>query len=180
MSLNFTHLHCHSHFSLLDGLSKIEPLVDRAKELGMESLALTDHGVMYGTIEFYNKCKEAGIKPIIGVEAYIAQRGMEEKSGKIDADYFHLTLLAQNLAGYKNLIKLTTEAHLRGFYYKPRIDLVLLKKYSEGLIALSGCQRGEIARAAINKSEAEAQKVLNFSYWNLGIVSNFDIRNYDL
>ena len=158
--MKFTHLHCHSHYSLLDGLSKIEPLVDRAKELGMESLAITDHGVMYGTIEFYNKCKEAGIKPIIGLEAYIAPRGMEEKEGKVDADYHHLILLAQNDAGYKNLIKLTTEAHLRGFYYKPRIDLELLKKYGEGLVALSGCQRGEIARALTHKSQSDAQKVL--------------------
>jgi DNA polymerase-3 subunit alpha len=158
--VKFTHLHCHSHFSLLDGLSKTEPLVERAKELGMSALAITDHGVMYGTIEFYNKCKEVGIKPIIGLEAYIAPRSMEEKEGKVDADYFHLTLLAQNDAGYKNLIKLTTEAHLRGFYYKPRIDLELLKTYGEGLVALSGCQRGEIARAVMNKSQAEAQKVL--------------------
>jgi DNA polymerase-3 subunit alpha len=158
--MRFTHLHCHSHFSLLDGLSKIDPLIERAKELGMESLAITDHGVMYGTIEFYNKCKEAGIKPIIGVEAYIAPRGMEEKEGKVDADYHHLILLAQNDAGYKNLIKLTTEAHLRGFYYKPRIDLNLLKQYSEGLVCLSGCQRGEIARALMVKTQTEAQKVL--------------------
>ena len=158
--MNFTHLHCHSHFSLLDGLSKIDPLVDRAKELGMEALAITDHGVMYGTIEFYNKCKEAGIKPIIGIEAYIAPRGMTEKEGKVDADYHHLILLAQNDAGYKNLIKLTTSAHVDGFYYKPRIDLALLKKHSEGLICLSGCQRGEIARGLMNNSPAEAQKIL--------------------
>ena len=156
----FTHLHCHSHFSLLDGLSKIEPLVERAKELGMESLALTDHGVMYGAVEFYNKCKEAGIKPIVGLEAYIAPRGMAEKSGKIDADYFHLTLLAQNDQGYKNLIKLTTLAHLEGFYYKPRIDLELLNRYSDGIICLSGCQRGEIARAVMNKTADQAQEIL--------------------
>lgn len=158
--MNFTHLHCHSHYSLLDGLSRIDPLVERAKELGMSALAVTDHGVMYGAIEFYNKCKEAGIKPIIGMEAYIAPRGMEEKEGKIDADYHHLILLAQNDAGYKNLIQLTTQAHLRGFYYKPRIDLALLKQYSEGLVCLSACQRGEITRAVVNKSEAETQKVL--------------------
>jgi len=158
--MNFTHLHCHSHYSLLDGLSKVDPLVERAKELGMGALAVTDHGVMYGVIEFYNKCKEAGIKPIVGLEAYVAPRGMEEKEGKVDADYHHLILLAQNDAGYKNLILLTTEAHLRGFYYKPRIDLALLAVHSEGLICLSGCQRGEIARAVMNKSEGEAQKVL--------------------
>ncbi|MBX4188265.1 MAG: PHP domain-containing protein, partial [Candidatus Doudnabacteria bacterium] len=100
----FTHLHVHSHYSLLDGLSKTEELVERAKELGMTSLALTDHGVMYGTIEFYNTCREAGIKPIIGVEAYVAPRSMHEKEGKQDSNYYHLTLLATNDAGYKNLI----------------------------------------------------------------------------
>lgn len=132
----------------------------------MEALAITDHGVMYGAIEFYNKCKEAGIKPIIGMETYISPRGMEEKEGKVDADYHHLILLAQNDAGYKNLIQLTTQAHLRGFYYKPRIDLALLSRHSEGLICLSGCQRGEIARAVMNKSETEAQKVLQ-KYLNI-------------
>ncbi len=160
IKMKFTHLHCHSHYSLLDGLSKIEPLVERAKELDMDSIAVTDHGVMYGTIEFYNHCREVGVKPIVGVEAYIAPRGMEEKEGRIDADYHHLILLAQNDAGYKNLIKLTTEAHLRGFYYKPRIDLALLKNHAEGLICLSGCQRGEIARSVMSKPEEEAQKVL--------------------
>lgn len=158
--MQFTHLHCHSHYSLLDGLSKIDPLVSRAKELNMQALALTDHGVMYGALEFYNKCLESGIKPIIGLEAYVAPRALADKDGKTDADYFHLTLLAQNDAGYHNLIKMTTVAHLHGFYYKPRIDLELLAKHSEGLICLSGCQRGEIARAAINKSPDEAQKIL--------------------
>lgn len=159
--MQFTHLHCHTHYSLLDGLSKIEPLIQRVKELGMDSLAITDHGSMYGVIEFYNACRDAGIKPIIGLEAYVAPRSMTEKEGKIDADYYHLTLLAQNHEGYQNLIKLTTAAHLDGFYYKPRIDLEFLKKHSEGLICLSGCQRGEIARAVMNKSSAEAQKVLD-------------------
>ena len=155
--MQFTHLHCHSHYSLLDGLSKIDPLVERAKELGMESLALTDHGVLYGVIEFYNKCKEAGIKPIIGLEAYIAPRGMDEKEGKIDADYHHLILLAQNDAGYHNLLKITTAAHLDGFYYKPRIDKEFLKNHSDGLIALSACLGGEIATHAANKNIKAAQ-----------------------
>ncbi len=158
--MKFTHLHVHSHYSLLDGLSKIPELVGRAKELGMESLALTDHGVMYGVIPFYNACLEAGIKPIIGVEAYIAPRGLTDKSGKVDADYYHLTLLATNDIGYKNLLKLTTIAHIDGFYYKPRIDLEVLKQHSEGLIALSGCMRGEVARAIMNRTEAEAKTVL--------------------
>ena len=158
--MTFTHLHCHSHYSLLDGLSKIEPLVSRAKELGMQSLAITDHGVMYGALEFFNECKAAGVKPIIGIEAYIAPRSMADKEGKIDADYYHLILLAQNQTGYHNLMKLTTKAHLEGFYYKPRIDTELLRTHAEGLVCLSGCQRGEIARAVMNKPAAEAQKVL--------------------
>src|SRR5215218_8008093 len=103
-SMSFVHLHVHSHYSLLDGLSQIGPLVSRAAELRMPALALTDHGVMHGAIEFYNECKDAGIKPLIGMEAYIAPRSMEDKEGKGDADYFHLTLLAKNDAGYKNLI----------------------------------------------------------------------------
>ncbi len=159
--MKFTHLHCHSHYSLLDGLSKIDPLLSRAKELEMDSLALTDHGVMYGVIEFFAKAKESGIKPIIGQEAYIAPRLMNQKEGKMDSDYFHLILLAQNEIGYGNLLKLTTLAHTEGFYYKPRIDLPTLKRYSEGIIALSGCQRGEVARALVSKSSVLAQEVLN-------------------
>jgi DNA polymerase-3 subunit alpha len=158
--MSFVHLHCHSHYSLLDGLSRIEPLVERAKELDMPALALTDHGVMYGSIEFYYTCKQAGIKPLIGMEAYIAPRGMEDKEGKIDSDYFHLTLIAKNDAGYKNLLVLTTEAHLRGFYYKPRIDRALLRKHSEGLIALSGCPRGELPRAIESGNEKRIEEVL--------------------
>lgn len=151
--MNFTHLHCHSHFSLLDGLSKIKPLVEATKKLGMNSLAITDHGVMYGSIEFYNACNDEGIKPIIGMEAYIAPRTRFDKEGKIDSDYFHLTLLAKNYQGYKNLMQLTTLSHTEGFYYKPRVDLALLQQYSEGLIALSGCQRGQIARAVTESSK---------------------------
>lgn len=161
MDKDFTHLHVHSHYSLLDGLSKIDELVKRAKELGMKALALTDHGVMYGAIPFYNACLDAGIKPIIGIEAYIAPRSLQDKSGKIDADYYHLTLLAKNEAGYKNLLKLATVAHIDGYYYKPRIDLDLLKKHSEGLICLSGCQRGELARAVSGRTDAEIKTVLD-------------------
>ncbi len=182
--MRFTHLHCHSHYSLLDGLSKIDPLVERVKELGMDSLALTDHGVMYGAVEFYNKCKDLKIKPIIGLEAYIAPRGMEDKDGRSDADYFHLTLLAQNEIGYKNLIQLTTAGHLQGFYYKPRVDLEFLAGHAEGLICLSGCMRGEIARAVMNKSEQEAQNVLEkyltiFSSSRLFIEIQRNSRNSD-
>lgn len=160
ISQKFTHLHVHSHYSLLDSLPKIKDLVNKAKELGMDSLGLTDHGVMYGVIEFYNSCIEAGIKPIIGLEAYVAPRNMEDKNGKIDADYYHLTLLAKNDIGYKNLIMLTTLAHTQGYYYKPRIDLTVLKQYAEGLICLSGCQRGELAKASVSRTEDETKEVL--------------------
>ena len=177
----FTHLHVHSHYSLLDGLSKIDELVAAAKKMGMNSIALTDHGVMYGIIDFYNKCLEAGIKPIIGIEAYVAQRSLRDKSGKIDADYYHLTLLAKNDAGYKNLLKLTTIAHIDGYYYKPRIDLEVLKKYSDGLVCLSGCQRGELSRALSgNKSAAEINQVLE-KYLDIFGQDNFFVeiqRNY--
>ena len=156
----FTHLHCHSHYSLLDGLSKVPNLVAAAKEDGQTSLAITDHGVMYGAIEFYNECNSAGIKPIIGVEAYIAPRSMHDKEGKTDADYFHMTLLAENYQGYLNLMKLTTLAHVEGFYYKPRLDLEVLKQYSGGLIALSGCPRGHIPRA-FGQSEQAAEDQLH-------------------
>src|ERR1051325_31484 len=141
----FTHLHVHSHYSLLDGLPKVDQLVSAAKKMGMEALALTDHGVMYGAIEFYNAALDAGIKPIIGLEAYVAPKSLHDKNGKPDADYFHLTLLAANSEGYQNLLKLTTIAHIDGYYYKPRIDLEVLKQHSAGLICLSGCQRGDLA-----------------------------------
>ncbi len=145
----FTHLHVHSHYSLLDGLPKIENLVKCAKKFNMESLAITDHGVLYGVIEFYKKAKKAGIKPIIGMEAYVATNGLHLKRPKIDDERYHLTLLAKNNQGYKNLVKLTTIAHLEGFYYKPRIDKDLLRQCKDGLIVLSGCLAGEIPQLII-------------------------------
>jgi DNA polymerase-3 subunit alpha len=143
--MKFTHLHVHSHYSLLDGLAKIDELLDRAKELGMDSIALTDHGVMYGSVEFYVKAKERGIKPIIGCEMYVAPHGMLSKNATgDDRKRHHLILLVKNEKGYKNLMKLVSLAHLEGFYYKPRIDCETLRKYSEGLIGLSACAEGEI------------------------------------
>ncbi|MEK7627341.1 MAG: DNA polymerase III subunit alpha [Patescibacteria group bacterium] len=170
--VNFTHLHVHSHFSLLDGLAKIDELLDRVKELGMDSVALTDHGVMYGAIEFYKKAKARGIKPIIGIELYIAPNGMLNKRPKIDDKRYHIILLAKNNIGYKNLIKLTTLAHLEGFYYKPRIDKELLKKYSEGLIGASACVSGEISRLAIAGKYDEAEKAA-LEYENIFGKGNF-------
>ncbi|MFH0929741.1 MAG: DNA polymerase III subunit alpha [Candidatus Moraniibacteriota bacterium] len=154
----FTHLHVHSHYSLLDGLAKIDELLDRAKELGMDSLALTDHGVLYGAIEFYEKAKKKGIKPIIGCEMYLAPNGLAMKRAKIDDARHHLILLAKNKMGYKNLLKLVSIAHLEGFYYKPRVDKELLKKYSEGLVALSACIEGEVPSLVLSGKIDEAEK----------------------
>ncbi len=143
----FTHLHVHSHYSLLDGLAQIDPLLDRVKELGMEAIALTDHGNLYGAIEFYKKAKAREVKPILGVEAYVAPRGAKHKGTPDDRVRHHLTLLAKNDIGWHNLIRLVTASHLEGFYYKPRIDDELLTAYHEGLICLSGCFSGELAKA---------------------------------
>ncbi len=154
--ISFVHLHTHSHFSLLDGLSKIDKMVARAKELGMTAIGLTDHGAMYGAIEFYKACTAAGIKPIIGVEAYVANRTRFDKEPGIDNKRFHLTLLAKNIVGYKNLVRLTTMAHLEGYYYKPRMDKHILREHGEGIIALSGCFGGELARALRNRDKERA------------------------
>jgi DNA polymerase-3 subunit alpha len=156
----FTHLHVHSHYSLLDGLAKIDELLDRAKELGMDSLALTDHGVLYGAVEFFIKAKERGIKPIIGCEMYVAPGGLQSKNNTtIDKTRNHLILLVKNEIGYKNLMKLISIAHLEGFYYKPRIDHETLRKYSDGLFALSACIEGEVASNIVNGKYDEAKKI---------------------
>ena len=149
----FTHLHTHSHYSLLDGLTKIDELVKRVKELGMDSVAVTDHGTLYSAVEFYKKAKAARIKPILGVETYVAPR--DRFSQEPNEKYYHLILLAKNNTGWKNLIKLVTKAHLEGFYYKPRVDKDLLREHHEGLIALSGCYSGELSRAILNNKDAE-------------------------
>ena len=155
----FTHLHVHSHYSLLDGLPKIDELLDYAKELGMDSLALTDHGVLYGAVEFYKKAKERGIKPIIGSELYLAFEGVDQKRPNIDNKRYHLVLLAKNEEGYKNLVKLTTKAHLEGFYYKPRIDEELLAQHSQGLIGMSACLQGRIPRLILANKIKEAEEL---------------------
>ncbi len=160
MEQQYVHLHTHSHYSLLDGLSKVPELVKRAKEFGMPALALTDHGAMYGAIEFYNECRKAGIKPIVGVEAYVAERTRFDKEPGIDAKRYHLTLLAKNNAGYKNLMKMVSKANIEGFYYKPRMDTDLLKEHSEGIICLSGCPGSRFINYLKNDNIEEAKKLL--------------------
>ena len=153
----FTHLHVHSEFSLLDGLCQIPQLISQAKDLGMDSLAITDHGTMYGVIDFYTKAREAGIKPIIGCEVYVAESNRQSRDVK-NKNPYHLTLLAKNQQGYHNLIQLVTRSHLEGFYYKPRADKELLTNYHQGLIALSGCAQGALPRLILEGRLEDASK----------------------
>ncbi len=174
----FTHLHLHSHYSLLDGLPKIEEILQKAKEVGFDSLALTDHGVLYGALEFYIKAKELGIKPIIGCELYLAPRTLHDKVPKVDTKFYHLPVLVKNIEGYKNLLQLVTIGELEGFYYKPRVDKEVLKKYSKGLIALSGCLRGEICQALLANSFSRAKELLE-EYQNIFGKENFYLELQD-
>ena len=158
---DFVHLHVHTHYSMLDGACKVSSLVGRAKELGMSSLAITDHGVMYGAVEFYNECKKAGIKPIIGVEAYMAPGDRRDKStptGNAGEAAYHLLLLAQDIEGYRNLLRLSKISFHEGFYYKPRIDKETLKAHSKGIIATSSCLGGEVANTLLKKDAKLSRK----------------------
>ena len=155
----FVHLHIHSEFSLLDGANRIKDLPVRAKELGMKAMAITDHGVMYGTIDFYKACKKEGIKPIIGCEVYVAQRSRFNKEPNIDNKYNHLILLAKDTQGYKNLCKLVSIGFTEGYYYKPRIDAEVIEKYHEGIVCLSGCLAGAVSQALINGQEEKAEEI---------------------
>ncbi|MBF7095919.1 DNA polymerase III subunit alpha [Alkalibacter mobilis] len=153
---NFAHLHLHTEYSLLDGFCRIKDLVSSAKEAGMKSLAITDHGVMFGVVDFYKECKKQGIKPIIGCEVYIAPRSMESKESKIDSNPYHLVLLAKNRLGYENLMKIVSAGFVDGFYYKPRVDRDYLRRHSEGLICLSACLGGEIPKAITGQNMEKA------------------------
>lgn len=156
----FVHLHVHTEFSLLDGLSKIPDVLDRALEDGQTAIAITDHGAMHGAVHFYNKAREKGIKPIVGLEGYMSAGSMEEKQSKPGADQFHILLLAKNFTGYQNLMKLTSEAHLRGFSYKPRFDEETLIKYKEGLIVTSGCLASRFSKLLMNGQRDECISLL--------------------
>jgi DNA polymerase-3 subunit alpha len=158
----FNHLHVHSHFSLLNALPKIPDLVEAAKEMGLTTLALTDNCNLYGAIEFYKECKKAGIKPILGIDAYVAPRTRFDKEHGIDNARIRLVLLAKDVSGYKTLIKLVTDAHLEGFYYKPRIDRELMEKYHDGIIAISSAMQGDISQAVMMKDFDKAKKLVEW------------------
>ena len=168
----FTHLHVHTEYSLLDGVSRIPRLVEKAKELGMEALAITDHGSLYGVVEFYTQCREAGIKPIIGCETYMAI-GSRHDRGPAERSPYHLTVLAKNNQGYKNLIKLISMAHMEGHYYRPRIDKELLEQYHEGLIVLSGCPNAEVPRLITENRIEDARQTASWYKELLGQDSLF-------
>ncbi len=161
-SLPFVHLHCHSHYSLLDGASKIPDLVERAKALGMPAIALTDHGNLYGAVELLREAKAAGIMPIVGLEAYVAPGNRTERGGggvSGQEHSFHLTLLARDAAGFRNLMRLSSLSFLEGFYYKPRIDKEILERHSQGLICLSGCASAEFSDFILHGKTAEAERL---------------------
>jgi DNA polymerase III subunit alpha len=162
--MSFAHLHVHTEYSLLDGFSNIKKLVNRVKELDMPAVAITDHGTMFGVMDFFNAAKKEGVKPIIGVEAYMAARGMSDRDPKLDRSSYHLLLLAENETGYKNLLKISSAAQLNGFYYYPRIDRDFLAANSEGIICTSGCMSAEIPRALLNDDPEEALRRMNWYY----------------
>ncbi len=179
--MSFAHLHVHSEYSLLDGACRIEPMLDKIKSMGQTSVALTDHGVMYGVVDFYKAAKARGLNPIIGCEVYVAPRSRFDKVHGIDNERYHLILLCKNNTGYKNLIKLVSEGWINGFYTKPRVDKELLEQHHEGLIALSGCLAGEVARALERNDYEEAKKVAE---WYNGVFGDgnyyLEIQNHGL
>ena len=162
--MSFAHLHVHTVYSLLDGFSNVKQLVKRAKEMGMPAVAITDHGTMFGSIDFFNAARAEGIKPIIGLESYLAARGMADKDSRLDKRSSHLLLLAENQTGYKNLLKIASAAQIDGFYYVPRIDHEFLAAHSEGLIATSGCLSAEIPRALKEDDLEKAKSMLDWYY----------------
>ncbi len=169
---DFVHLHCHSEYSLLDGLSRIRDMVHRARELGMPALALTDHGALYGAIDFYVSCKASGLKPIIGVETYVARRTRFDKDPKLDSKPYHLILLAKDFEGYQNLVQLVTVAHLEGYWSRPRVDKDLLRERSKGLLALSACLQGEVA-VALRENDLERAVLAAREYESIFGKGNF-------
>lgn len=181
MSKDFAHLHVHTEYSLLDGFSRVKKLVERAKELNMSSIAITDHGCMFGVIDFYKTAKKEGIKPIIGCEVYTAARSLRDKDPNYDKGQGHLVLLAKNMDGYKNLIKMVSTSYVEGFYYKPRVDMEELKQYSDGIIALSACLAGDVSQALMDRNYEKAKK-LALEYRDIFGEENFylEIQDHNL
>ena len=178
--MSFTHLHVHTQYSLLDGTCKLGALLDKASALGQTSLAITDHGAMYGAVEFYEEAKKRGIKPVIGCECYVAPRSRKDRVHAFDSERYHLILLCKNNEGYKNLIKIVGEAWVNGFYVKPRIDRELLEKHHEGLVCLSGCLFGEIPRLILR---GEYDKARETALWYKNLFGDdyyLEIQNHNL
>ena len=176
----FVHLHVHTQYSLLDGAARIDELVARAKALGQDALAVTDHGVMYGVIDFYKACRKAGVKPILGMEAYVAPRSMRDREGAQDREYAHLILLAKDETGYRNLMLLSSEAFIHGFYYKPRIDYDLLEAHAEGLVCLSACLAGDIPQALLHGRYDDAKRLGERLHRMFGDDFYIDLQNHGL
>ena len=178
---DFVHLHVHTEYSLLDGAARIGDLLDAAKNFGMTSLAITDHGSMYGVIDFYKAAQKRGVKPIIGCEVYVAPKDRFDREEVDGAKYFHLILLAENDTGYKNLVKLASLAGTEGFYYRPRVDKEILREHHDGLIALSACVAGEIPRA-IRADDLDRARELIAEYVDIFGRDNFflEIQNHGL
>ena len=179
--MSFVHLHLHTEYSLLDGACRIDRLASVCKEKNMNAVAITDHGVMYGVIDFYRACKKEGIKPIIGCEVYVAPRSRFDSTFDLDKEYYHLILLCENNEGYQNLIKLVSLGFTEGFYKKPRVDRELLEKYHEGLICLSACLAGEIPRKIVKNDYEDAKKTALY-YQNLFGKENFflELQNHGI
>ena len=177
--MDFTHLHVHTEYSLLDGSSKIKEITKQAKDLGMNSLAITDHGVMYGAIDFYRAAKDVGIKPIIGCEVYVAPGSRFEKEvGESEDRYYHLILLAENNTGYANLCKIVSKGFVDGFYYKPRVDYEVLEEFHEGIICLSACLAGEVQRH-LAKEDYEAGREAALKYLKIFGEGNYFLEMQD-
>ena len=155
----FCHLHLHTEYSLLDGSGKVSKIIKRAKELGMDSIAITDHGVMYCCVEFYKQAVEQGIKPILGCEVYVASKSMYIKQVDKENSTNHLVLLVKNEVGYQNLMKIVSQASIDGFYYKPRVDIEALREHSEGIICLSACLAGDVSNALMNRNYEKAKEI---------------------
>ena len=173
----FCHLHCHTQYSLLDGAARINRLVDRAVEMEMPALAITDHGNLFGVPEFYTTAKNAGIQPIIGCEFYVTSNSMADRS---DRTRYHQVLLTKDETGYSNLIRLSSLSYTKGFYYKPRIDHAILRAHSEGLVATTCCLQGEVLQAILHKGEEEARKVFEFYLEVFGDDYYIEIQNHNI